>query len=63
MEQLAKNAGFNLDLYSVNKDTMIQASIQGTKGNAKGFEIIIKNNIISKQKDLFPLRSKKGLER
>ncbi len=63
MEQLAKNAGFVLDLSKVNKESMIQASVQGAKGNTKGFEIMIKNHIQSKQKNLFPLRNnEKGLK-
>ena len=63
MEQLAKNAGFVLDLSKVNKESMIQASMQGAKGNIKGFEIMIKNHIQSKQKNLFPLRNnEKGLK-
>jgi cell filamentation protein len=64
MEKLAKNAGFDLDFSKVSKEIMIQASIQGSKGNTKGFEIIIRDNIQSKQKNLFPLQgSKKGLKR
>jgi len=45
IEQLASNAGFALDLSKVSKDIMIQASIQGSKGNIKGFEFIIRDCI------------------
>jgi len=34
-----------LNLSVVSKDVMIQASIQGAKGNPKGFEVIIRQNI------------------
>ena len=46
IEQLAKNAGYELDLSNVNKHMMIQASIQAGKGNLKGIEIIISKNLI-----------------
>ena len=45
VEMLAHNAGFDLNLSVVSKDVMIQASIQGAKGNPKGFEVIIRQNI------------------
>jgi len=45
VEHLANNAGYHLDLSKVSKSVMIQASIQGSKGNVKGFEIIMKNAI------------------
>jgi len=45
LEQLAKSAGYNLNLSIVSKDIMIQASIQGSKGNIKGLEIIIRDYI------------------
>jgi len=45
IEQLAYNAGYHLDLSQVSQSMMIQASIQGSKGNIKGFEIIIQNAI------------------
>lgn len=45
MEQLAKNAGYNLDLSNVSKSITIQAAIQGGKGNIKGYEILLENNI------------------
>ena len=45
IEMLAQNAGFDLNLSVVSKDIMIQASIQGAKGNPKGFEVIIRRNI------------------
>jgi len=48
IEQLADNAGYHLDLSKVSKNIMIQASIQAEKGNTKGFEIIIGDNIKEK---------------
>ena len=45
VEMLAQNAGFDLNLSVVSKDVMIQASIQGAKGNPKGFEVVIRQNI------------------
>jgi cell filamentation protein len=45
IEQLALKAGYRLDLSQIDKDMIIQASIQGVKGNTINFEIILKNNI------------------
>lgn len=45
IEQLASNAGYNLNLSSISKNTIIQASIVAGKGNLKGLEILIKENI------------------
>jgi hypothetical protein len=42
IEELAKNAGYELNLSNVSQSVMIQASIQGVKGNIKGYENIIK---------------------
>ena len=49
IEQLASNAGYNLDLSNVSKNIMIQASIQAGKGNQKGFEMIIKDGLFEKE--------------
>ena len=63
IEQLADNAGYKLDLSRVNKDIIIQASIQAVKGNLKGFEILLRDSM-SKKNNLFPLRGKnKGMAR
>ncbi len=61
VEQLANNIGYNLDLSRVSKSIMIQASIQAKKGNIKGFEIIIRDNIkkIEAIKEKFPAISTK----
>ena len=48
IEELANHAGYNLDLSNVSKNIMIQASIQAGKGNSKGFEIIIRDNLSEK---------------
>lgn len=45
IEELAKNGGYELNLSNVNQSIMIQASIQGVKGNTKGYEIIIKEHL------------------
>ncbi len=64
IEQLADNAGYKLNLSKVSKMVMIQASIQAEKGNIKGFEIIIRDNLENKKKNLFPLMGeKRGLKR
>jgi len=42
LELLAKNAGYPLNLSTLNKSTLIQACIQGSKGNLKGFEILLR---------------------
>ena len=41
LELLAQNAGYALNLSTLNKSTLIQACIQGSKGNLKGFEILL----------------------
>ena len=48
IEQLAGNAGYNLDLSNVSNSIMTQASIQAHKGQLKSLEIIIKDNINKK---------------
>ena len=64
IEQLADNAGYKLNLSKVSKMAMIQASIQAGKGNLKGFEIIIRDNLEDKKKNIFPLMGeKKALKR
>ena len=45
MEQLAKNAGYELDLSGVSQSKMYNAAIQGHKGQTVGYEIIIRSNI------------------
>ena len=45
IEELAKNAGYELNLSSVSQSIIIQASIQGAKGNTKGYEIILKEHL------------------
>ena len=45
MELLAQNAGHELDLSTVNKSTMIQASILGAKGQIVGFEKIVEKGV------------------
>lgn len=46
IEELAKNAGYSLNLSSVSQYTMIQASIQGVKNkNIKGFEMILDEHL------------------
>jgi len=42
LELLAQNAGYPLNLSTLNKSTLTQACIQGSKGNLKGFEIFLK---------------------
>ena len=42
LELLAQNAGYALNLSTLNKSTLIQACIQGSKGNLKGFEILLR---------------------
>jgi cell filamentation protein len=42
LEELAKNAKYELNLSNVSQNIMIQASIQGAKGNIKGYEIILR---------------------
>jgi len=49
MEDLAKHLGYSLNLSNISQSVMIQASIQGYKGNLKGYEFIIQKNI---KKDL-----------
>jgi len=49
MELLAKNTGYSLNLSSVSQSTMVQASIQGAKGNLKGFELMIKELLMPKK--------------
>jgi len=50
IEQLAENARYALDLSKVSSGITIQASIQAEKGNLKGFEIILGNNIKERAK-------------
>jgi len=57
IEELAKNAGFQLNLSNVSQSIMIQASIQGAKGNTKGYEIILKEHLKHQ-----PIKIKSGLE-
>lgn len=45
IEELAKNAGYTLNLSNVSKNIIIQASIQGAKGNIKGYEIILREHL------------------
>jgi len=63
IEQLASRAGYKLDLTQVSSYSMIQASIHGHRGNLKGFEIILKESILSKakkiDKDIFTLKNYK----
>jgi len=69
IEQLADNAGYHLDLSKVSKNIMIQASIQAEKGNTKGFEIIIRDNIkektltIEKSPEISPKEIKESVKR
>jgi len=44
IEELAKNAGYTLNLSNVNQHTMIQASILGFK-NIKGYELILEKHL------------------
>ncbi len=53
IEELVKNSGHILNLSNVNQNIMIQASIQGAKGNIKGFEIIIKERLILNVKNTY----------
>lgn len=48
IEELAKNAGYTLNLSNVSQNIMIQASILGAKGNIKGYEIILKDHLKNK---------------
>lgn len=57
IEELAKNAGYELNLSNVSQSIMIQASIQGAKGNIKGYEIILKEHLKHP-----PKKIKSGLE-
>ncbi len=45
MELLAQHAGYELDLSTVSKSVMIQASILGAKGQIVGFEKIIEKGL------------------
>ena len=45
LEELADYANWNLNLSRVSVNTMIQASIMAHKGNLKGLEIIIRDNL------------------
>ncbi len=49
LEELAKFANWNLNLTTVSANTMIQASIMAHKGNLKGLEIIIRDNLHKKE--------------
>lgn len=57
IEELAKNAGYELNLSNVSQSIMIQASIQGAKGNIKGYEIILEEHLKRQ-----PIKIKSGLE-
>ena len=58
MRELALNAGYELDLSKVPRQTMLDASLQGHYGLNSGFEKIIKTYskplklYLSKQNDL-----------